>query len=331
MSGPLPSTYQLALLLPSWPTRASDAHGNPTDSQWAEKHVPWFWSEDDFGAQTRALVQANTPGRELVAWLLHGVRWDTAQQGAGGIRFDDLVRRWNLLGGYLRVWTQAVGDTIPTEALEAHCKQLGWHPAWRNQSLGRVIDDFGWAHQLRANIARRAAMRKPLSSLGALELGHCTNNFDGMYESAHRMCASLGAGPTQSKILDVLESTTLGLLHPTFVRGLLMASLLSPDDAALEAKNARRVWQLWHYQLNPVELDWWKVKSKGMMLSEKNNAHYLHLGVHPFFLIHENKRQELELLRDLQPQAFRIGRTLLALLNNNDPTSLPLPELGMEP
>ena len=80
-------------------------------------------------------------------------------------------------------------------------------------------------HELRANIARRASMRKPLSSLGALELGHCTNNFDAMYESAQRMCASLGAGPSQSEAMDVLESKRLGLLSPSFVRGILVATL----------------------------------------------------------------------------------------------------------
>ena len=110
-------------------------------------------------------------------------------------------------------------------------------------------------HELRANIARRASMRKPLSSLGALELGHCTNNFDAMYESAQRMCASLGAGPSQSEAMDVLESKRLGLLSPSFVRGLLVATLLREDSCVLQAEQASRVWELWRNQPNPVELD----------------------------------------------------------------------------
>ena len=64
MHGPLPSTSELALLLPSWPTGTVDARWNPTDSEWGKKNVPWFWSEDDFAQQTRALVRANTPARE---------------------------------------------------------------------------------------------------------------------------------------------------------------------------------------------------------------------------------------------------------------------------
>ncbi len=331
MSGPLPSTYKLAALLPSWPTRAVDARGNPTDSEWGKKNVPWFWNEDDFAQQTRDLVRANTPTREMIAWLLHGVRWGSRERNPGGVALDDLVHRWYADGGYLRAWTKEVGNTIPAEALEAHCRQLAWHPAWGNQDLSRVLDDFGWAHELRANIARRASLRKPLSSLGSLELGHCTNNFDAMYESAQRLAVVLGSGPEQSKALEVLESTSLGYLNPTFVRGLLVVCLLREDSGVLEDKHAQRIWALWHHQSNPVELDWWKVKLRSMMCLEGASTHLLRLGAHPFFLIHEDKRAELELLADLQPQAFRVGVSLKELLKNNDSTSLPLPDLSMEP
>ncbi len=331
MHGPLPSTSELALLLPSWPTGTVNARWNPTDSEWGKKNVPWFWSEDDFAQQTRALVRANTPAREMIAWLVHGVRWDSGQRHPGGVALDDLVHRWSSHGGYLRAWTKEVGDTVPAEALEAYCRQLVWHPAWRNQDLSRVLDDFGWAHELRANIARRASMRKPLSSLGALELGHCTNNFDAMYESAQRMCASLGAGPSQSEAMDVLESKRLGLLSPSFVRGILVATLLRDDSCVLQAEQASRVWELWRNQPNPVELDWWKVKIRSMMLRDSVSAHFLQLGMHPFFLIHEDKRRELELLTDLQPQALRVGMVLSNLLKTHDPTALPLPDLGMAP
>lgn len=331
MTGPLPSTHELAALLPTWPTRTVDTRGNPTDSEWSKKNVPWFWSENDFAQQTRALVQANTPAREMIAWLVHGVRWDSRQHNPGGVTLDDLVHRWHSHGGYLRAWTKEVGHTIPAEALEAHCRQLAWHPAWRNQDLSRVLDDFGWAHELRANIARRASMRKPLSSLGSLELGHCTGNFDTIHESAQRLSVALGSGSKQSKALEVLESTHLGYLSPTFVRGLLMVSLLREDGCVLEAKHARRVWALWHHHSNPVENDWWQVKLRSMMCLESASTHLLRLGAHPFFLIHEDKRAELELLADLQPQAFRVGFALNALLKNNDSTSLPLPDLSMEP
>lgn len=321
MHGPLPSTSELALLLPSW----------PTDSEWGKKNVPWFWSEDDFAQQTRALVQAGTSARELVAWLLHGVRWGNEQSNDGSSQFDDLVDRWSKLGGYLRVWTKAVGNTIPTEALEAHCKQLSWHPVWRNLDLSRVLDDFGWAHELRANIARRAAMRKPWSSLGALELAHCTNNFDNMYDSAQRICVGLWAGPEPSNSMKILKSTTLDLLHPAFVRGMLVVALLGEREPVLEASHATQIQALWHHQLNSVELDWWKVKMRSMMIREKTSAHFLLLGVHPFSLIHEDKRAKMELLRDLQPEAFRMGALLNGLLGNHDPTALPLPDLGMTP
>ena len=106
MRGPLPSTSELALLLPSWPTGTVNARWNPTDSEWGKKNVPWFWSEDDFAQQTRALVRANTPAREMIAWLVHGVRWDSGQRNPGGVALDNLVHRWHSHGGYLRAWTK---------------------------------------------------------------------------------------------------------------------------------------------------------------------------------------------------------------------------------
>lgn len=164
MHGPLPSTSELALLLPSWPTGTVDARWNPTDSEWGKKNVPWFWSEDDFAQQTRALVRANTPAREMIAWLVHGVRWDSGQRNPGGVALDNLVHRWHSHGGYLRAWTKEVGDTVPAEALEAHCRQLFWHPAWRNQDLSRVLDDFVWATSFvpTSRAARPCANRCPV-------------------------------------------------------------------------------------------------------------------------------------------------------------------------
>ena len=115
------------------------------------------------------------------------------------------------------------------------------------------------------------------------------------------------------------------------MRGLLVATLLREDSCVLQAEQASRVWELWRNQPNPVELDWWKVKIRSMMLRDSVSAHFLQLGMHPFFLIHEDKRRELELLTDLQPQALRVGMVLSNLLKTHDPTSLALPDLGMTP
>ena len=329
-----PTTSQLMTALPTWPMSPSAV--NSTDVlQWQAKNIPWEWTPEEFEMQTRMLMMSDCYPRDMLAWLVHGVRWTTTDIPNGSLMFEDQVNLWRNKGAYFRAWVTGTNRAIPDDVVQNVCARLDWHPVWRNSSFANIVDDFVWAREIGEQPRRIAASRKSLSSFGSLELGHASQDHEFRYAAAGIIAKKMRWGQSQNGqpiagTSEFLKSASLDALSPFFQRALLVACMQNGDAGILEEGLANKARAVWAQKLPEDEQAWWQQKSRIMVWTRENSDRLLEQGIHPLSLIYRERSQDLTLFEDLNPEAFRHGSVLRGLLVQNNDGLLPLPELDMD-
>lgn len=332
-----PTALELMAALPSWPMN-SRAFSVVDALAWQASNVPWEYTSSEFEEQTKLLVANNCSPRDLLAWLVHGVRWiddntlidhKKAGKTLANIILQDsmsppieaIAHFWQEKGPYLRAWIEGTNGAVDQENIKKHCDSMKWHPAWQRFPLPLVLADFSWVRAVHLETSPIEVSMHKLSSLGHLEMAHTTDDYAIRFSCAECM------GKTVFSVNE-LGRASMKKLSPFFQRCLLITCLEKETIAESAFKFAHLVPALWTMELPAEEQAWWVEKSRGMVFTQDNSDFLLNLGVHPFSLVHRKRAQELVLLEHLCPSAFCNGSDLNNLLSLRQYDTLALPDLG---
>lgn len=330
-----PTTSQLMQALPGW-SIAPEAHNIADFATWQARHVPWTWTPEEFETQTRMLAMNDCPTRDMLAWLLHGVRWGKGDQTGGSSaswKLQDQVDLWKEKAPYIRAWVEGSKASVPEEALQVLCRNLVWHPVGRHSNFANILDDFYWAHEISQKPEKVNALAKPRSSFGSLELAHATQDQTFQFDCAECIVKKMHWSDTvhggpYSGAVALLSGTALGLLPVPLQRSLVVAALQKGAMGMLSQDGKDRLHEIWDQPMPQKEQKWWENKSKAMAFARDTSQDLLEQGIHPLKLIYRDRSQDLQFFKDLNPDAFRMGYTLINLLAQNcGQNTLPLPDM----
>lgn len=328
---PKPTTSQLMDSLPGWPT--SIIMSREAAVAWQSHNVPWTWTAPEFKTQTRMLAAKDCPARDMIAWLIHGVRWLDSCKDDVSVGFEGQASFWEKNRSYLQAWVDGSNASVPEEALEVACARLDWHPVWKNFKLATLVDDFYWAREIQQHPSRVAAARKPLSPLGSFELAQASDDYDFQFSCAAVIARGMQhrrgvvAEKKISGTLELLDSPAFAKLAQPFKRCLLVTSALQVSMGALHPFLSERALSVWAHELSDEEQVWWLKKSRSMSVTSDKSAQLLEQGIHPLSFVHRGQEKDLIVLQAINPDAFRYGYILNGLLSNDTPEPLPLPDL----
>lgn len=323
--------------LPSWPLNSS-AFSGVDALAWQASNVPWEYTPSEFKEQTKLLVANNCSPRDLLAWLVHGVRWidentlidhKRAGKTLANIILQDsmsppieaIAHFWQEKGPYLRAWIEGTNESVDQENIKKHCDSMKWHPAWQRFPLPLVLADFSWVRAVHLKTSPLEVSKQTLSSLGNLEMAHTTDDYAIRFSCAEFM------GKTVFSVNE-LSSASMKKLSPFFRRCLLMTCLEKETIADSTSQFVNKVPNLWTMELPAEEQAWWVEKSRGMVFTQENSDLLLNLGIHPLSLVHRERAQDLVLLENLFPAVFCNGSDLNNLLSLRQCDTLVLPDLG---
>ena len=329
-----PTTSQLMALLPLWPI-AKHAFRSTNAENWRKDNVPWTWTPEEFSMQTRMLAMNDCAPRDLVAWLIHGVDWGMPLTRSSALMFKNQLWQWNEKAPYLRVWIEASNASVVEETLEPLCAQLDWHPIWKNLNLANIIDDFYWAREVVKSPKKVNAPRAGRSIWGSLELGQAGPDWTFKFACAEFIAKSMRWGMGSNSTLysgtkELLDSASIELLPAVFQRSLLMASLKHGDPGIIDPDLCSKAGGIWIFNLSDEEQLWWETKAKSMVFTKELNQKLLDMEIHPLLFIYQHRTQDLALIKDLNPETFRMGYALINLLwDKCSDNTLQLPDLDI--
>lgn len=286
-------------------------------------------SLDEFQEITSALCTQQHSAKVVVGWLYHGHTWEPYAP-----HFDSLMQHWSMDSPYFKAWIAASEGSVSEEATRLWsrwwCVRGPEH--WKHLSFDNKLDDFYWIRDIEKMPGRRNAQHQPLSSIGALELMHSTQDNHFLFAYASKIAKGLRNGLTQDGMVhsgarSLLESTAIGALSPTVGRMLLVNTLLNGDSSGLTKEAVNRAHEIWHHEHNLSEKHWWETQAVKIALTSYDSETLLGLGLHPLALIHHDKESQLQLLADLRPELFRSGYALQECLSPINTESMELPDL----
>lgn len=331
---PKPTTSQLMTILPSW-SIAAGAYQREDRSDWRAVNVAWTWTPEEFMEQTRMLAMNDCKPRDMVAWLVHGVRWEDTRE-IKYLTFDSQVLFWRDKSVYIRAWVEGSNASVPEETLDNLCTRIDWHPVWRNLNLSTILGDFYWSRDVGEQPRRMETSRRSRSFMGSVELAQSAKDYPFLYSCAEYPIRNMRwrdvHGVPYSGTRELLESQELEKLSPTFQRCLLIASLVHDDPGSLTTDCCKKAHVLWSNNLSLDEQQWWEKKARSMYFTNHVNRDLLDNGIHPLLMVYRDKGQDLALLQDLSPDYFCTGSMLVNLLSQHGTYVLPLPDLdGINP
>lgn len=294
---------------------------------WQSHNVPWTWTAHEFETQTRLLAAKDCPARDMIAWLIHGVRWLESCEDYVSMGFEGQASFWEKNRSYLQAWVDGSNASVPEEALEVACARLDWHPVWKNFKLATLVDDFYWAREIQRYPSRISAARKSLSPLGSFELAQASVDYDFQFSCAEIITKNMDAAQGASGTLEILDSPSFGKLAQPFKRCLLVTSAQKVSVGALHPFLSERALSVWAQGLFDEEQAWWLKKSRSMSFTSEKSAQLLEQGIHPLSFVHRSREKDLAVLQAINPDAFRYGYILNGLLSNDTSEPLPLPDL----